>query len=97
MPAGSLRREFDRSTALVLAKVCRQAAEGQSWRWAIFAFTCGGTVRLCVVQQAGGSSGGERISGREKERAIEARLAGQRSFPITAGSPRGGSRRGRRS
>src|SRR5258708_23037238 len=51
----------------------------------VLAATSGGTVMVCWVQQAGGCSGGVRISGRSRLRVIDAGRSGQRTLPATAG------------
>src|SRR5260370_13013058 len=51
----------------------------------VLAATCGGTVMVCWVQQAGGWPGGARISGRPRSSFIDSGRCGQRIFPMTAG------------
>ena len=49
------------------------------------AATSGGTVMVCCWQQAGGCSGGVRISGRLRSSLMEAGRSGQRILPMAAG------------
>src|SRR5260370_42574153 len=51
----------------------------------VFAATAGGMVMVCWVQQAGGGSGGGRISGRPRSRVSEDGRRGQRTLPRAAG------------
>jgi len=52
---------------------------------AVLALTDGGTVIVTWVHEAGGCSGGSRISGRDRSSAMEVGRSGQRSLPVRAG------------
>src|SRR6266436_3827955 len=51
----------------------------------VLALTWGGTVMVCWVQQAGGCSGGVRISGRSRVSVMDAGRSGQRILLMAAG------------
>src|ERR1022692_2374224 len=83
--AGSLMVEKVRSALVRRAEGGGGAGGGGSCFCRVFAATWGGTVMVCCVQQAGGCSGGVRISGRPRSSVIEDGRSGQRILPAAGG------------